>query len=111
MQVRLRKNHVPGQNKAGREADRKCNEPCTHFGRYRHAAENRYVLAMENEIECYVVDKDIKDSISPSACKVAKGLGRYYPGKWPVKKIDEPNYNMSGLRKQIVKLAAKVRHL
>ena len=109
MKVRLRENNMAGQNKACREADREGNKPGTYFGQYGHISIYMYPLPMKKVVIGKRVNNDIKNSIHPSASKVAKGLGRYYTGKWPMKKIYYPNYDMSGLRKQMVKLAAKVR--
>ena len=65
-------------------------------------------MLSENIIKRNIVNQYVKYRISTTTCQVTESLGRYNTGKWPVKKIYDPNYDMSGLSEQMEKLVAKV---
>ena len=62
------------------------------------------VMFMKDKVVSKIVNNDIKHSISTATCQVTESLDGYYPGKWPVKEINDPNNDMSCKGKQSVKI-------
>ena len=95
MQIRLREHHVPRQHKPRRKTDGKSDHPGANVGRDGVRTENGKRMPMKNMIVSQRVEHDTEHCVRATASKVAESLGRYDLGERPVKKIYEPNYDMS----------------
>ena len=95
MQIGLRENNMARHEKAGRETDRKGDEPGAYFGSDIETAVNMSYLVVQYKIDGDVFNKYVQHRIRPSTREVAKSLGRNPTGEWPVKEIYNPYYDMS----------------
>ena len=95
MEVRLWEHHMARQHKTRRETDRKGDEPGRNFGCYRQAAVYMHRVTVKQVIVSQGVDNNVEHGIDAPARKVAEGLGRDNPGKWPMEEINKTNYDMS----------------
>ncbi len=100
MEVRFRKNDIPGQNKADRKTDTERYDLRTYGGG------NGYVLVYgetspaQHHIERQRVNYPVEHRIGPSTRKVAESLHRNKPDKRFMAKINKSYYNMSGFGEQ-----------
>ncbi len=65
------------------------------------------VVLVQHVHKNYGVQYQAKNSIATPASEITESLRRYPFGKWSMEKIYNRNYDISGLRKQMLKLGCK----
>lgn len=86
---------MAGQNETCGKADTEGDYICANPGGKVDGPKQMDIVFMKNETICKIVYEDIEYGIRPAASEVSKGLGRNKPGKWPVKKINKPDDDIS----------------
>ena len=100
---------MPRKCKTCRKADTKCNNIGSYSCCDNDTAIYWHVVFMKDEIIGEIVNEDVKQCISTTACQVPEGLERQYTCKGFIKKINDPYYDISRKCKQSIKLTAKVQ--
>ena len=95
MQVWFREYNMSGKGKPYRETDAECHNVCCNVCSNVHSSKQVNRFMRKEKLKRKWKKANIQDCVWAPASKVTEGLGRYDTGKRPMKKIYDPNYDMS----------------